>query len=103
MLIASPVNEPPAAALGCVAVGAGVAVAEADAVGFVLGFVVGFFVGFVVGCEVAVAEALGVALGSVCGIPPAIDVVLPKFGGVIVKTAPNPPIVPPAIKSALLI
>jgi hypothetical protein len=59
MLIASPVNEPPAAALGCVAAGAGVAVAEADA----LGFVPGFFVGFVVGCDVAVA--LGVALGSV--------------------------------------
>ena len=110
MLIASPVNEPSVAPLGCGAfcVGAVVAlglalgcgalcVGAVVALGLALGFEVACFVGF------AAVLLLGAALGFACGTPLAIDVVLDKFGGVIVNTAPNPPIVPPAIKSALFI
>ena len=97
MLIASPVNDPSVAPLGCGALCVGVDVALGFEVGLADGLALACFVGF------AAVLLLGATLGSACGTPPAIDVVLDKFGGVIVNTAPNPPIVPPAIKSALFI
>ena len=46
---------------------------------------------------------VGVALGAGAAVSIAIKVVFERFGGVIIKTAPRPPTVPPAIKSALFI
>ena len=109
MLIASPVNDPSVAALGCGALCVGVALAlcvgVAVAPGFEVGFDVGFEVGLALACFVGFAAVLllGATLASACGTPPAIDVVLDKFGGLMVNTAPNPPIVPPTINKALFI
>ena len=101
MVTGSPVYVPFAGPLGCAVVGAAVGCAAGLVPGFFVGLPVGCAVGLLVGC--AVLDALGAVVGFACGIPPAIEVVLEKFGGVTVKIAPSPPIVPPAIKSALFI
>jgi len=119
-LIASPVNEPltdDAAAFVAVAVGVAdcVAVFEEDEVDDELFVVVVDFLVVVVAFLVAAAFAAGVAdavvtaaaLVAAAGIEVSAEaaaiverLLLPNCGGVIDKTAPRPPTVPPAINNA---
>ena len=111
VLAAAPVNVPltPPDGFGVVT-GAGVFVGVL--VGVLVGVFVGVFVGFLVGVavalpvEVGVGEASGVAVvppASEPPVPSANPVVDPNCGGVIERTAPRPPTVPPAIKKKRLV
>jgi hypothetical protein len=103
------------AAVVFVGVGVGAADCVADALAEALAVAlepaVAPLVGFAVAFEVGAAfDAVGVAAGFVT-VPPAVptpsepesellDVVAVNCGGVIAKTAPSPPTVPPAISNA---
>ena len=96
-------------------------VAFVPPVGFFVGVFVGVFVAFFVGVVVAffVDAGVGVAAGvtgvvvppesdvepppSAVPVPSANPVVAPNCGGVIERTVPRPPMVPPAIKKKRLI
>ena len=84
--------------------GVTVGAAVADLVAFGFAEVVALAVGFAVVCVVGVDEALADADGFAVavGVPvamPSPPTELVRFGGVIAKTAPRPPKVPPAIRS----
>ena len=96
--------------LDCVCTGAALCVACAVALALAVAFCVG--VAFLVALDVATGAedlvAVAVATGVDCA-PPIAGFPLGKFpteleevscGGVIARTAPRPPKVPPAIKSA---
>ena len=96
-------------------------VAFVPPVGFFVGVFVGVFVAFFVGVVVAffVDAGVGVAAGvtgvvvppesdvepppSAVPVPSANPVVDPNCGGVMERTAPRPPMVPPAIKKKRLL
>jgi hypothetical protein len=74
----------------------------ASVVFFTTGEDVALAAGLTVASGVAVALSV-VETGARSSPPPRLLVVLPICGGVIAKTAPNPPTVPPAINSARFI